>query len=189
MTVNEFSQVYGFTVDKKEFLKLLLAKLAEDPHWAGEVEMYDSVEDQIVPGSENDTEEMRAELAKEAEWTHEGKVYDFMDFAYSFRLGSDKGQERARELFPELPAGVKLFHNPLDHNNTWHLGIEVSHRDIRYCSKMDLVRKTKFIDPAKLVTQYKETLHQLIGSYGHLLKEKSGCPVLFEVTDDCDCCS
>jgi hypothetical protein len=184
MTVNELSQVYGFTVDNKEFFKLLRAKLAEDPEWAGDVQIYDATAD-IVPGSENDTEEMHAQFAKDAEWTHDGKLYDFMDFAHSFSLGSDDGQERTRELFHVLPDGIKLFHNPMDHNNTWHLGVEVSHREMRYNSK----KKSKTIDPAKLITQYKEILDQLYSSYGHLLKEKDGCPALFEVTDDCNCCS
>jgi hypothetical protein len=180
MTVHEISQVYGFTLDNKEFLKLLLAKLAENPYWAGEVETCDSIESEDPRG---------------AEWTHEDKIYSFMDFAYSFRLGSDKGQEKARELFPELPAGVKLFHNFMDHSNTWYLGVEVSYENA-YNSK----RRSNIIDPVKLiahykqildhlVAQYKSILDRLFGSYGHLFKEKSGQPVLFEVSDDCDCCS
>jgi hypothetical protein len=170
MTVYEISQVYGFTVKSPELLKLLLAKLAENPEWAGDMES-------MYPECGGDDE-------KENEWTHDGLLYQFHELPHFFGRGPKaEGLDKARELFPELPGGVRLFYNPLDHADTWHLGIEISYVEVGGWSR----KKVKPIDPVKLAADHAPTLAALQSKYGHLLQEKT--PVIFEVTNDCACCS
>jgi hypothetical protein len=171
MTVHEISQVYGFTIKNPELLKLILAKLAENPKWAGD---YETMEPEM--GGDNE---------KENEWTHNGLLYQFHEFPHFFRQGpkTTAGQDKARELFPELPEGVRMFNNTFDHNNSWHLGIEISYMETGWAK----MHNKNPIDPVKLVADHSAVLTQLKSRYDHLLKEDT--PVIFEVTDDCACCS
>ena len=194
MTVNEISQVYGFTIKNAELLKLLLAQMEKDPTFVGGYETYDSAESQVakraadaVAAGDEPDEHLLTEVANETEWTHDGKYYDFMEFPHHFGQGpkdTSDGQQKARVLFPELPEGVKMFHNPMDHTNTWHLGVEVSHMECGWSSRR---KKVKSMDPVALAEQHRDTLRALQTLYGHTLKEER--PVIFEVTDDCACCS
>lgn len=171
MTVHEISQVYGFTIKNPELLKLLLAKLAENPEWAGKMETME-------PECGGDDE-------KENEWTHNGLLYQFYQLHHFFYQGPKaEGLDKACELFPELPEGVRMFYNPMDHADTWHLGVEVSYMAVPWGDKR---KKVKPLDPVKLVADHAHTLQLLKSRYGHLLKEET--PVIFEVTDDCACCS
>ena len=171
MTVNQISLVYGFTIKNAELLKLLLAQMEKDPKFVANYETYDSVE---------------TDAANESEWTHNGKLYEFHGFPYFFCQGPNdkKGLEKTRALFPELPEGVRMFHNPMDHANTWHLGIEISYMETGWADKR---KKVKPIDPVALVEKHSDTLRTVLERYGHALKEER--PVIFEVTDDCACCS
>lgn len=169
MTIHEFSQVYGFTVKNPELFKLLLAKLDENySKWSGYVAT-------LNPECGTDDEDI--------EWTHNGLLYDFWKLSHFFIHGatSTAGQEMAHDLFPDLPEGVTLFHNPVGHIHTWHLGIEISYTSV------GMWGFKKPIDPVKLVADHAPTLQLLKSRYGHLLKEE--IPVIFEVTDGCSCCS
>jgi hypothetical protein len=194
MTVGQISQVYGFTIKNAELFKLLLAQMEKDPEFVGDYEDYIAAEttvaerlaDAVAAGEEPD-EQLLAEVAKEAEWTHDGKYYDFMEFPHHFGQGpkdTSDGQQKAHVLFPQLPEGVKMFHNPMDHANAWHLGVEVSHIECGWGSRR---KKVKPMDPVALAEQHSETLRGLRERYGHALKEER--PVIFEITDDCACCS
>ncbi len=189
MTVHEISQVYGFTVKNPELLKLLLAKLAENPEWAGHMQTMEPECAQEDTDDEEEGEESKAyraaEYAKEREWTHNGLLYQFYELPHFFGRGPKaEGLDKARELFPDLPEGIRLFYNPMDHVDTWHLGVEVSYMETGWSDKR---KKVKPLNPVKLAADHSATLAALQSKYGHLLKEET--PVIFEVTDDCACCS
>ena len=102
----EITTIFGFTLSKKKLLQLILEKIACDKTWAGEYSVSD----------------VRAQLLEcDDELVHDGKLYTFIDLQHM--VGGDLGQAKMRELFPDMPTSVKFFFNPVDDENTWHVGL------------------------------------------------------------------
>lgn len=157
------AQVYGFTIDTKELFKLILAKLAHDPEWAGEYAVREPEDDDEEPWT-----------------TDEGEMYEFYDFPEWFILGGNhEAYVKIRELFPDLPTGFKVFYNPLEHSNTWHIGVEISRNTPKKIQPIDHV----------ILERYSDKIAHLFTTYYDKFVEKDGTPFIFKVTNDCTCCS
>lgn len=187
MAPTQISWVYGFTIKNAELLKLLVAQMAADPEFVGGFKAYDSDERDTVEAAtdtvtrgEKPAEELLALIAKENEWIHDGKYYEFHELPHFFGLGPKDmgGLEKARALFPELPDGVRMFHNPMSGAGTWYLGIEISYIEVPPRGRR---KKVKCPHPV----QYSVTLRRLQAQYRYALKEAH--PDLFEITNDSSC--
>jgi hypothetical protein len=182
MSTYEISQVYGFTIKNSELLKIILNKLNEDPDFAGAYETYDSVNG--IDNTDHDDLELQNDIAREDEWTHNGKFYDFIEFSQHFGLGpynTTDGQQKAHILFPLLPTGVKLFHTIIDETNVWYIGIEISYNETNFHSRRKKISKSNLLDYAE---NYEPTLLNLRNTYRHILNQEQ--PRIFEIINESD---
>jgi hypothetical protein len=170
-------RVYGFTLNNREFLKLILAQVEKDPDFAGEIYMIDPSE---KPEDFIDECEIDAMCCMEGE----NGVRVFHELKEDFIFHNESAQVKARALFPELPGGIKLFYNANDHKDTWHLGIQTSTYSSEWFAE-DVDEDTS--EPIPLES-CEERLSLLFQRYGRYFKEKDQKPVECEVTDCCLCC-
>lgn len=166
MDTYKVSGVYGFQLKNNEFLKLLLSKLEDKPGWAGEVIMTTPTASDMLEVDE-DNFGLLAHAMYESQWTHKGILYGFPDLPDFFELGTNRGQQKARELFPNLPVGVKLFQMYTEElMSIWFLGVEIQCWVLKPGEKPPTTVDTNKLQPED------EKIKDLVAQYGSFMDGK-----------------